>query len=376
MAGPIFNNAIPVFLLQFRGMTYKTDNPYEAIILGAGIGVIIIVALVVRMIRGPGTISSGKSSAATARKFNSFTFRRITSGYGLDKEQSKLLEFVFRNDGVYDPERSMKNPALLDKHFKKAYKTIEKSVESEQEAQLKQAQLFSLRNALDSAPENSNEIISTSQVPINTAAVLSTDKENYTVKVMSAKGDTLLTEMPRNALGSPAKLVKGAKITLSFFSKSSKGFAFDSKVLGSTETPQGPALSLQHSHKPKPLASRRFRRKQTHAGCVFYFVFTDTAKTSRKQAPKLIVDSRRFTGTILDISAGGCSIKTSAPVQVGSRLKIIIDYNEKESITVLGQALRTNHSGTVGTIICIKFLKVPRKSFNNINAVVFGYADQ
>jgi len=369
---------ISFYLLQ--NMKYfKDDNPVEAVFLLAGIGVIVIVSLAIRAIQGGGSGSSSsgkKGSAPSVRKFNSFTFRRITAMYGLDKDQAKLLEFVFRNDGVIDPERSLRNPALLDKHFKRAFKIIEKNAHTEQDAQQRLAQLFSLRNAIDSAPVADSSITSTSQVPVNTAAVLFTGKENYTVRVMSAKGDTLLTEFPRNALGSPVKMTKGTKVLLSFFTKSSKGFAFESRILGGSETPQGPVLSLAHSGKPKPLASRRFRRKETHAGCVFHFVFTDSSGTNRKQAPKLIVDSRRYTGTIQDISAGGCSIKTSAPVQVGSRLKIEIDYSSESTIAVLGQVLRTNRSGTTGAIIHVKFLKVPRRSFNNINAMVFGYSEE
>jgi hypothetical protein len=102
----------------------------------------------------------------------------------------------------------------------------------------------------------------------------------------------------------------------------------------------------------------------------------ETVKEGRKKGPKLMVDKRRFVGTILDISIGGCSIKTSAPVQVGSRLKIEMDYSDDSTLTVLGQALRTNRTSAMGTIVHIKFIKIPRKAFNNINALVFGYDDE
>jgi c-di-GMP-binding flagellar brake protein YcgR len=269
----------------------------------------------------------------------------------------------------------MRTPALLDRHFKRAYKVIERSAETEEEAQQHLSRLFSLRNVIEAAPVNDGAV-STSQLAENTAAVLSTGKDSYPVRVLSAKGDSVVVDIPRNALGSPIRLAKGTRVTLSFFTKSSKGFAFDSRILGPLDTPQGPGLQLAHSGKAKALAQRRYRRKQVVAGCAFYFVFVDTVKAGRKKSPKLMVDTRRFTGTILDISIGGCSIKTSAPVQVGSRLKIDIDYSDDSTISVLGQVLRSNRSGTVGTIIHIKFLKVPRRAFNNISALVFGYDDE
>jgi hypothetical protein len=368
---------IQLFLLQDI-QYFKEDNPVEAMILFIGIGAIILISVVAHLIRNrvnPAGVGRGKSAAVTPRRFNAFTLHRIASTYGLDKDQTHLLEFVFRNDAVDDPERVMRNSVLLDRHFKRAYKAIQRSAETEEDAQQRLIRLFSLRNIIEATPV-SDGTVSTTQLAENTAAVLSTGKDSYPVKVISSKGDSVVVGVPRNALGTPVRLTNGARVTLSFFTKSSKGFAFDSRVLGTIDTTYGPGLQLAHSGKAKALSQRRYRRKQISSSCVFYFVFMDNEKGGRKKEPKLMVDNRRFTGTILDISIGGCSIKTSAPVQVGSRLKIDINYSDDSMITVLGQALRTNRSGAIGTIVHIKFLKVPRRAFNNINALVFGYDDE
>jgi hypothetical protein len=365
------------FLLQ-NVQYFKQDDPVAAMILGVSVGALIVISLVVGFIRNGvrtgGGVSRGRTTV-TPRKFNAFTLHRIANSYGLDKDQTRLLEFVFRNDAVSDPERVMGNTTLLDKHFKRAYKAIEQNAETEEEAQERLVRLFSLRNTIESAAGNSSAA-STNQLAENTAAVLSTGKESYPVRVVSSKGAFVTVENPKNALGTPVRIPKGSKVSLSFFTKSSKGFAFDSRVVDTTDTPHGPGLQLAHSGKAKPLVQRRYRRKQVTAGCVFYFVFVETTKAGRKRVPKLMVDKRRFVGTILDISIGGCSIKTSAPVQVGSRLKIDMDYSDDSTLTVLGQVLRTNRTGAIGTIIHIKFIKVPRKAFNNINALVFGYEEE
>ena len=89
----------------------------------------------------------------------------------------------------------------------------------------------------------------------------------------------------------------------------------------------------------------------------------------------MVVDKRRLTGNIIDISIGGCSIKTSVNVPSGQRLKIEFNHEGNVTVAVLGQVLRTNRSG-ISTIMHIKFLKVPRRSLNAINALVFEYADE
>jgi hypothetical protein len=124
----------------------------------------------------------------------------------------------------------------------------------------------------------------------------------------------------------------------------------------------------------KPLAKRKFRRKTTDIHCEFYFVKIEETGTGRKKTTRLVVGNKKYNGMIKDISVGGCSLKTSAPIPIGSRLKIVIDYDDNHVINVLGQVIRTNRSAA-GTILHIKFLKVPRRAFNSISTLVFGYND-
>jgi hypothetical protein len=321
-------------------------------------------------ISGGGT---GKASSVTPRKIGAFTMHRIARTYGLDKEQARLLEYVFRNDAVSDPMGVIENLNVLDKHFKRAYKRFEKNARTDEDAQQRLSLLFSIRNILESSQRGGSAAMSTRQISENMTAVLSTGNETYPVRVISSKGENILVECPRNALGTPLRIAKGTRITLSFFTKTSQGFAFDSRSLGMTDTPRGAALQLAHSGQAKLLAQRRYRRRQITASCNFSLVLVEEIGTGRKKTRKMTVDSRRFTGTILDVSMGGCSLRTNASVPLGTRLKIEFDYLDKMIIAALGQVLRINRSGAISTIMHIKFIKVPRKTMNAINALVYEY---
>jgi c-di-GMP-binding flagellar brake protein YcgR len=355
---------------------FKEDDPVAATIFLVGIGVFAVLVVLINVVRkrAGGPIAGGakgKSAAVTPRRFSIFTLNRLASSYGLNRDQAKVLEYVFRINEVADPARVLSNPTLLDKHFKHAYKRIERGAETEEEAQQKLAFLFSVRNTIESSQNSSEGIKSTSQVAENMAAVIAIGRDSHPVRVISGKGDTVLVECPRNPLGTPLRLTRGTKVTLSFFTKSNKGYAFDSRVLGMTDTREGPALQLAHSDRPKPLTQRRFRRKQAVINCTFSFVKVE--EVGRKKERKMIVDKNRFKGAISDISIGGCAIKTAAAVSAGSRLKIEFAYSGDRPAAALGQVLRTNRSGTVGTIIHVKFIKVPRRTMNSINAMVFNY---
>jgi len=369
------------FLLQGDITYFKEDNPREVMIILISVGAIIVISIIIRLLTHGAGVSSSmggskmKSTAVTPRNFNAFTMFRISSAYGLSRDQTKLLEFVFRNNSVGDPEQAMKNPALLDRHFKKAFKTIERNSESDEESQQRLANLFSLRNAIEAVPLPSS-VSATPQLSENTPAILLYGNDSYPVKVLLSRGVNVITDIPRNALGTPLRIAKGARISLSFFTKSNKGFSIDGQIVGTGNTVKGPGLKIAHSGKLKPLVKRQHRRKQTAVKCELFSIHLEETGSGRKKAKKLVVDAKKFQGTIQDISVGGCSIKTGAPIQAGTRLKINFDYSGNFIVSVLGQVLRINKSGYTGMILHVKFLKVPLRSYNSINTLVYAFDEE
>ena len=338
----------------------------------AAIAVFVIIMIVVNIVKkryNTTAVGSVGMSSAPAH-YSGFTLHRLAAGMGLNREQIKMLDYVLKHDGVVDPARSLSSPALLDKHFEKAFRIIEHSAGTEEEAQARLSLLFSTRNALE-AGGGSENTTSTRHIPENASAVLNAGKDSYPIKIISSKGDHLVVENPHNAMGAPVQIPRGTKVSLSFFTKSSKGFSFESRVLGMSDSSGGPVLQLMHSSQVQQLSKRRFRRRHLIVASSFYFVRME--ETGHNKAAKMVVDNRRLTGNIMDISIGGCSIKTSAAVASGTRLKIEASP-EGNNIAVLGQVLRTNRTG-LNTVMHIKFLRVPTRSLNLINALVYEYID-
>jgi len=348
----------------------RKENLYFAIIIGAIILIIIILNILKNKFKIP-ALNGTQTGNRNPRKYSVMVMHRIASNLGLDRDQAKMLEFVFRNDGVSDPERSLNSPSLLDRHFKRAYRSIERTAISEDEINTRLGILFATRNIIETSA-GSSSTTSTRQIPENAAAVLTIDDVNYPIRVISSRGDSLVVEHPLNSSGEPLRLPRGSKASLSFFTKSSKGFSVESRVLGSADTADGPVLQLVHSGQIKRLSNRRFRRRQIAISTAFYFVHTES--TDNKKNTKMVVDKRRFTGSILDISIGGCSLKTVAPANAGQRLKIEFTREDNSIVAALGEVLRTNRMGA-STIVHVKFLKVPHRSLNKINAMVYEYSD-
>jgi hypothetical protein len=365
-----------IFYLLQDVQYFKQDDPVAATILIVGAASVALVVFVMNIVRHGLKVGKrgGGGAGNNPRRFSLFALRRVGKGYGLNGDQVKVLEYVFKSNGVIDPERVINSPAVLDKHFKRTYKQIENSANTEEEAQMKLAMLFSVRNTIEIV-QNTRSQNSTQQLAANMAAVLTVNQESYNVKVISTKGDSVLVDCPRNAIGSLIRFPKGTRVTLAFFTKTNKGFSFNSQIIGTSDTSFGPALQLSHSGAAKAMTQRRFRRRQALLSCTYRTVRVEPAR-SKKEGPRMIVDARRSAGTVTDISIGGCSIKTSYSTPPGSRLKIEFDYSPGNLPTaVLGQVLRINRSGITSTIMHIKFLKVPRKAMNVINSIVFEYGE-
>src|SRR5215510_8674374 len=105
-------STVSLFPLQaMRNMQAIGDNfggsadPRTAIIIAIVFVALIGVGIAIRFISGgaSGSAKPGKSGAPSPRMFNAFAMHRIASSYGLDKEQTKVLEFVFRTNSVTDP---------------------------------------------------------------------------------------------------------------------------------------------------------------------------------------------------------------------------------------------------------------------------------
>jgi hypothetical protein len=362
-------------LLQENIQYFKEDDPMAGIILMISIIGIVVISFVVNLIKH-GIGATGMPSSigkTTPRQFSVFALRRLASTYRLNKDQTKLLEQIFRSHGVKDPRRVIKDPQILDEHFKRAYKNIERISETEEDRQQKISLLFSLRNTIENVQRIENTITSTQQIADNSNIALIIEDESYPVRVFSSGKDTISVECPRNTLGKPLSIPRGTRVTLSFFTKSSTGYSFDTQVLGAAQTSKGPAIQIAHSSRAKTLNyQRKFRRKETDMSCNFYSIIIEEIKAGWKKKQKMIVDKQKHSGNVLNISIGGCAIRTNASVPVGSRLKIEFNHDDSRSLAVLGQILRSNKNGAI-TVIHIKFIKVPRRAWNAINAMVFEY---
>jgi c-di-GMP-binding flagellar brake protein YcgR len=298
-----------------------------------------------------------------------FTMFRIARNYGLDRSERKLLTYVFRVSGVEKPEEVLQKEYTLDRCFKQAYRAITRTAKNKSEANDRLAELFALRNFLDIVPAGA--ISSTRQIEEDTPVMISMERKNFHSKVVTVHADGISLSCPENNLGTTIRIAQGTKIRVTFLVGINFGLSFEAKSPQIRQSSFGPVLPFPHTNNLKKLTQRRYRRKEFSLPCYFYKVITEQVESGRKQKTKMTVDKQRIKASIEDISAGGCSLKTPVMIADGTRLKIVVHYSD-DPIICLGQVLRVSKEG-INIILHIKFIKVPQKSSNAINALVFDF---
>lgn len=352
----------------------QESDPRLGLALLAVIAAIALIAIIANLVRNGFQAPARSQGYQGSRRFSRWTLSRVAAAYGLGRDETDLLERIFRKAEVANPESTLSNTAVLDRIFKKSFKDIEIHAESESEAEMDKALLFSIRSTVEAVQSSTHKFHSSRNlsrgIPLT---CISASGEKYPSQVLSCTQDQLVIAMPRNAVGTPLRFTRGTKVSITFYSKSIQGYQFQTRVLGSVNVADDQGLVLQHVDTIQTLPSRRFRRKSVQLSCFFFQVTIEQRVVGRKVEKKTIVDERRAMGTIMDISAGGCSIKTVSTIRTGEYVKIEFSDIRASRLVALGRIVRTNRAGAVGGIMHIQFLKAPRKTLNAIYSMVYSY---
>jgi hypothetical protein len=98
-----------------------------------------------------------------------------------------------------------------------------------------------------------------------------------------------------------------------------------------------------------------------------------TLGSGREKARKAFVETKRGAlGTVLEISAGGCSIHTNRPLTKGSLVKIDFETERKVSVSSFGKVVNLRKE-PAASIMHIMFTRVSRKNLNRINNYIYEY---
>jgi c-di-GMP-binding flagellar brake protein YcgR len=345
--------------------TIKTSGSSNGIVIGVIVALVAIIVLVVlRNQLGGGPRSS----------FNKAAYRRAARSAGLAETELRFLEDYARALSIANPDFTFRNPQRLDAFFKDSFRHIEKTADSEADAEEKKARLFAIRERLTHAGAEGGSVRSTRQLGRGAPLTfIAPGEESYPSVVLAVEPSGLAVEPAMDSYGDPLHFHRGTKLSCFFYAKGHQGYQFAARVVGWEKIGGKDAMVLSHSDQVSALPARRHARREMRAPCTFYRVAV-SAEMAKGKKGKARVETIPYPGTITDISAGGVGIQCANPLSAGEYVKIVFNTAGEEQ-AAFAKVIRMNKAKNLGGIMHVQFVKISRQGLNAVLSFVYGYAD-
>jgi hypothetical protein len=354
--------------LQWWPTSQRTDIVPFLIIAGIALAAFLLFQAI-KYIRGP----SAKKAITGA--FSTMAFRRAARAAGLGDEDAAFIETYAKRSGISNPEYLFRNEDKLDSFFKSVFSKLERESDSESVTEANKARLFAIRELIDAARSDRDVVTSTQELARRTPLSFVTPRdENYPSLVLAVEPGGLAVEPARDEYGEIKRFVPLTKLTFFFYTRNQQGFRFTTRVKGYAKVDGKPAMVIGHSNSVIALPSRQHARRDMNAPCRFSRVDMISDGAKKAASYTAVAGKTAYPGVLVDVSAGGCSIRTAAPLSPGDYLKIEFASNNRMH-AIYGQVLRFARIGTRGGTMHIRFVKGSRKTLNDIMAFVYDYAD-
>ena len=315
----------------------------------------------------------GSSSKPVSQRAGRKKFRKHSKKLGLTPLQVKLLEDIAKRYKVPSPINFFTNPKIYNTTMKKAIIDYENGSYAPQVRESYKMALFSVKQKLDRYSGIKKSFNTTRQLKNGLSITLVSDsKIRYQSQIVANLKDSVCVSIPMQSDGSYIRWKKWQPLDVSFWEKGDKGFSFKTKVMGYSNIKNETCIMLQHSNSLSQSQQRKFPRKELGKHCYFFKINIMTiGKGKNKQKKAVLADSKGRLGNILEISAGGCSIKSGNSLQRGELVKINLDL-EHNKMGILGKIVNIRKEGLGTTIMHVQFTTISRTNMNSIHTYVYG----
>lgn len=366
-------------ILQEAIMTLKKQSN-ASIIIGIIVFFVFLILLIISGRSSGSGSSSGSRSTSSGRsgKYNKRPFRKRAVAMGLNKPEIRTLEYLIKTYSIKDPYNLLKNSKTLNSTLKKALTRLQDDITPQNIKEGQKLLLYRIKQKIERNSEKKQIMTGTKQLNPGQKLHLSTPGgTRYESQVSSNLKDYLGAKIPRDDHGNQIRWKKWTKIQVFFWKSNGQGYSFSSKVSGYNNIRGVPSLFLQHSKSIQQAQQRKYRRKVMGRPAYFYPIRIITTGTGRNQKKKAVVDtSSGILGTIIEISAGGCSMRASYPLGVGELLKIEFEANDGEKITAFAKNKSIKRIKPMGAVMHLMFTKVSQKNINSINSFIYDLSEK
>jgi len=301
--------------------------------------------------------------------------KQFIAQYELTREQSVFFEKLCRTYRILRPFRLVQNRKDVDELFNRVFRQLQETVPATRETENEKTLLFTIRERIENYRKAAKNISSTRALQNGqTITVITRGDEQYPTSIIDNDSAGLLCKVPRDAFGNELRLPLWSKVRVFFSSRSGQSYRFAARILrfesGNNET----RMLIAHAKSVQALPNRRHDRKAFETFCYYSLVSVANVVNGKHTEHKFYPSPKSFGGNIRDISVGGCSISTKAPLKQGEYVQIVCNLEAKIEEKIIGKIIRVV-KGEGDPTMHIQFAKMSRSTMNRIFSYIFNYGD-
>lgn len=301
----------------------------------------------------------------------------VATACSLDAAQTDFFSRMCAKYRISNPVYLLRNEKMMDEVFSRAFHALSESSSPEKEKEVSKTILFTLRESIDNYRKSITVLKSTRSVNSGQEIVLITPREeHYPTVVLENSARGLICRIPRDEFGNEIRLPLWTKIGIFFSTNTGQSYQCTVRILRYESGTRETYGVLSHTDSLKALPSRRHERVRIDLTCRFRHVRVANVVNGRQTMHRFFPEGKEYNATISDISAGGCSLLTLSPLSHNDYMEIQCTLDGKYADTMTGKVVGIEEAphGT-GSIVHVKFAKMPRATMNRIFTLIFNFGD-
>lgn len=346
----------------------QTALPYTVMAFAlVGIGVLFLLWIVWKILQkrkeSPEYIEAQKNRPTTIKDVQA-----LTKKISLTRQEALLLYNICFRQKARNIYYLWNDEEYLDGLLREEFLRLrQKNAESDV------YEIFKLKSRLERIERMQHSIPSSHNIPEGETLTLpATGGRFYSFKIRKNDQDSLVLEVPKNLEGTEFCPKPLDKIVMTYMTKRGTQYVLSSRVIRFQHGAGGVhEMVINHSNAVSMQNRRQWKRINIGNKCLFSAV---EEKTGRRGEVTYSPKENKYEGTLADVSAGGCMIKTQLPIKRDQKLWIKINLPERgefEAYGLIVSAQKNNETNEFA--LHISFIEIDEKDRNDIFAFVYNY---
>ncbi|MCR4714744.1 MAG: PilZ domain-containing protein [Treponemataceae bacterium] len=361
-------NSFASFPLQISAST-------TFLLIGVSVFLLFIV-FILKTVHDKYTKGSDYSSQSAKQITNGAILYRITKMYDLDQDEYAFLKKMCTTQKIPNLEYAFHFDVPSDQFFITKFNEINGQTNKKDDLIQKELSLlFSIKQKVDNSRKTLSNLTSTAAIPVgDTISYFSDTKEQFEAKILDNTKNELILSIPKDIFGNPIRPPALSKISLLYQTKAGSAYLSDVRIIRYQNTTGAGEMVTTHCNNMQSFQKRQFKRVSMKIPCLFSAVKITTGGTGAKADIEYTPMERKYTGQLLEISAGGCSIMTNMNIREKQYIYAELNIDGEHPDSVIGLIVNTTPiTDKRQFVLHILFVRITNKIRNKIFARVYEY---